>query len=82
MNGRQAAKLAAKKLEESEYVNMMQSKDIQDYNAVIQHMIAGGSPCDYCEELNECQLQAKGGKGCTEWWLRYREVSADEGERD
>jgi len=73
MNGRQAAKAAAKRISELEYVNMMQARDIKDYNEVIQHMIAGNSPCDYCEECNECQLEAKGGKGCAEWWLRYPE---------
>lgn len=73
MNGRQAARAAAGRIAELEYVNTMQARDIKDYNAVIQHMIEGNSPCDYCEECNECQLEAKGGKGCTEWWLRYPE---------
>lgn len=72
MNGRQAAKLAAQKIEELEYVLAMQTQDIKDYNACIADMISGESPCTWCEDLQECQLESKLGKGCPEWWLRYR----------
>ena len=47
--------------------------DIADYNKVIQHMIAGGCPCEWCEDLDECQLEAKGETGCSEWLLRFQE---------
>ena len=70
MNARQAARAAAKRIEELEYYNLRASADIKAYNAVIDSMIAGGSPCDWCEEKQECQLQVKAdGKGCSEWWL-------------
>jgi len=69
MNGRQAARAAAKRIEELEHVNRLCSADIKDYNACITDMIKGGDPCQWCEDLNECQLEAKG-KGCEEWMLR------------
>lgn len=78
MNGRQAAKAAAGRIEELEQrvdelerANARYAHDVKDYNDAIQHMIAGGSPCPYCEEHLECQLEAKDGKGCAEWWLQY-----------
>ena len=78
MNGRQAARAAAKRIEELEYVNAMQSRDIADYNKCILSMISGDSPCVWCEERPECQLEAKSaGKGCQEWWLRYRDQGGD-----
>ena len=81
MNARQAARAAAKRIEELEHVNALQAADIKMYNEVIQHMIAGASPCEYCEEQAECQLEAKGGTGCAEWWLKYpdKEAAIDEG---
>lgn len=81
MNAKQALKLCSKQLEETEAVLQRAQQDIKDYNACIDSMIHGGSPCEYCEEYIECQLQAKDGKGCSEWWLRFkREDKADEGE--
>ena len=71
MNGRQAARAAAKQIEEMNVVISMQARDIRDYNKVILDMISGESPCAYCEDYEECQLDAKAGKGCSEWWLRY-----------
>lgn len=71
MNGKQAARLAAKKIEELEYMNMMQALDIQEYNKVILDIINGTGPCQWCEEEPECQRECKG-KGCQEWWLRFR----------
>ena len=70
MNAKQALRAAAKHIEELEYLNMKMVQDIKDYNACILDMIAGGDPCQWCEDLNECQLEAKG-KGCGEWMLRY-----------
>lgn len=71
MNARQAAKAAAEKIDILEDYNKRAQADIRDYNACIDSMIAGGSPCDWCEEFAECQREAKG-KGCEMWWLRFR----------
>ena len=61
-------------LEVTQYQNLMYSHDVRTYVECIHHMIAGDSPCEYCEERNECQLTAKElGKGCQEWWLRWGE---------
>ena len=68
MNAKQSLKLASKKIEELEHYNKRCVADIKAYNQVIESMIAGGSPCDWCEDRVECQLNAKG-KGCDEWML-------------
>lgn len=84
MNGRQAAKAAAKKIEEMEHYNARCKTDITHYNVVIQALIAGESPCPWCEDYKECQLTAKDVKGCEHWWLAYdlpeKEDDADDGE--
>ena len=83
MNARQAAKAAAKRIEENEYVIRMQANDIKDYNACVLDMIAGKSPCSWCEEnrLDECQHpESRGSAGCHEWWLRMK--STEGGEAD
>lgn len=72
MNAKQSLKLATQRIAELEDWNRRAKQDIQDYIKCICTMIEGGSPCQWCEEYEECQLQAKGGKGCTEWWLAYR----------
>ena len=69
MNGRQAARLAAKRIEELEYYNARCKADITAYNAVIEALIRGESPCRWCEDIEECQLEAKNGRGCAEWML-------------
>ena len=72
MNGRQAAKRAAERIEELEYFNLRCTQDIKGYVACINHMIHGGSPCEFCEDMSECQLKAKDeGKGCDEWMLAF-----------
>lgn len=76
MNARQAAKAAAKRIEENERVLKLNKADIVAYNNCILSMIAGGSPCDYCEDIEECQLDAKG-KGCSEWMLKMQRVTQD-----
>ena len=75
MNAKQSLKLAAKKIEELEQeikgLEHYKSRcvaDIKAYNQVIESMIAGGNPCDWCEDRVECQLNAKG-KGCEDWML-------------
>ena len=82
MNAKQAAKLAAKKIEELEDYNRRCVRDIRAYNAVILTMIDGGSPCDLCEDREECNRETKGGKGCMEWWLTNNLPEAEEGEDD
>ena len=84
MNGRQAARAAAKKIEEQEFTLLLNKLDIRDYNLCILSMIDGGNPCEYCEDFEECQLQAKG-KGCGEWLLRkqkFTEPDVNEEEDD
>lgn len=78
MNSRQAAKAAAKHIEEMEYAISRYVIDVKAYNACILDIIQGGSPCKYCEEYNECQLEAKDGKGCSEWWLKDIPPAKDE----
>ena len=82
MNTKQALRACSRRLIETEAVLARAQSDIRDYNLCIGSMIAGGSPCDWCEEQAECQLTAKAdGKGCAEWWLRFkREDAADESE--
>ena len=79
MNAKQAAKAAAKKIEELEDYNRRCVRDIRAYNAVILTMIDGGSPCDLCEDHDECNRDVKGGKGCMEWWLTNNLPEAEEG---
>lgn len=50
----------------------------RDYeNQLMQQCIIGGvnyeSPCNWCEEhrLGECKKTQHGGRGCTDWWLRF-----------
>jgi len=82
MNGRQAAKLAAKRIEELEHYQREASMDIKAYNGCINSMIKGGSPCDWCDFAIECQREEKtAGKGCEEWMLAFREkVAQDQGQ--
>jgi len=69
MNARQAAREAAKHIEKIEDFNRRCTRDIKAYNACIDGMIAGETPCKWCEEYDECQLEARDGKGCDLWWL-------------
>lgn len=78
MNARQAAKAAAKRIEELEFRVMMNVLDIKDYNAVIEALIDGNSPCQWCEDWVECQLEAKGQRGCSEWILHNNAEIAKE----
>ena len=73
MNARQSLKIVSKRLKDTEITLARAQADIRDYNSCIDSMIAGGSPCDWCEDQCECQLTAKAeGRGCSEWWLKYR----------
>lgn len=78
MNTRQAAKAAAIKIQSMEHTLALNKADIIDYNIVIQALIAGKSPCDWCEDLKECQLDAKGKNGCSEWLLRFQRPAPEE----
>ena len=82
MNARQAAKAAAKRIEELEFTGARAAADIKAYNEVILAMIEGKSPCEWCEAREECQLEAKDGKGCSEWWLKFEEEKTNEGISD
>lgn len=81
MNARQAAKAAAKRIEDLENYNARCKADIVAYNQCITGMIDGESPCKWCEEYEECQHEAKDGKGCGDWWLKYCDM-VTEGEDD
>ena len=72
MNARQALRAVSERLRDIEIVLAGAQNDIVLYNQCIDSMIQGGSPCEFCEDFEECQLQAKAdGKGCAQWWLRY-----------
>jgi hypothetical protein len=86
MNSRQAAKAAAKRIEDLEFRVAMNILDIRDYNKVIEELILQKSPCPWCEDYNECQLEAKKLYGCPEWLLhnnakRVTEVDVDQEEK-
>lgn len=73
MNAKQSLKIVSKDLADKEIVLARAMKDIARYNLCIDSVIAGEKTfCDWCEEQNECQLEAKG-KGCDVWWLKYEE---------
>ena len=75
MNSRQAAKAAAKRIEELEALVAGQTQDIKDLYAAILDHISGESLCRWCEEYPVCHLKAKNTASCTEGWLRYRKGS-------
>ena len=66
MNARQAAKLAAKRIEELEDYNRRCANDIKAYNKVIEDMIHGKPPCAWCMERADCEDQTH---GCDNWVL-------------
>lgn len=71
MNGRQAAREAAKRIEILEHANNLYKIETVAYNELILAMIAGKSPCEMCREsqLGECPNSEKQDHGCSEWWL-------------
>ena len=82
MNARQALKAAALHIKENERIMALNKSDIVEYNKCILAMIAGGNPCEYCEDNEECQLEAKG-KGCDQWMLKGQPIKlAKDGDAD
>lgn len=81
MNGRQAARKAAKRIKDMEHTAGQNKADIEVYNKCIQALIAGKSPCDYCEEkrIGECPNPDKQDHGCSQWWIRLDIKPAKEG---
>ena len=85
MNKRQALKAASQRIEELEDFNRRAAADIKAYNRVIDGMIDGISPCEWCMEYEGEDCPHKGEKvnGCSEWWLKdvpFEEESADDSE--
>ena len=71
MNGRQAAKRAAERIEELEHHVRLDIRDIKLYVACIRDMINHKSPCAYCEDHDECEINGKDiSIGCDEWMLK------------
>lgn len=59
------------------------SADIKAYNDVIDGMIAGKNPCEWCDDNETCQKEEHG-KGCGEWMLTWKVqegVTADGGDK-
>lgn len=72
MNSRQAARMAAKRIEELEFFNRSAAATIKSLYQAIDAMLAGENVCIMCEDYEECQLEAKNeGKGCPEWSHKY-----------
>lgn len=75
MNAKQAARAAARHIEELEHQVRLNVRDIKLYVQCIQHMIQHGSPCDYCEDRDECQADGKNvDTGCDDWMLKLWKV--------
>ena len=72
MNCRQSLKAATAYIGILERSVAMYKADVKDYYDCIEGTVEGRSICDYCEDLEECQLAAKGNNGCKEWQLRLK----------
>ena len=71
MNARQAAKQAAKHIEELEHYNHLCTRDIKAYNRIVLGLIAGDlNPCDWCNDQEDC-APIDQGKGCKDWFLKF-----------
>ena len=86
MNARQAAKAASLRIAEMERVAALNKQDIIDYNACILGIIDGKSPCEWCEDLEDCLSGSKDvSTGCANWMLRFHkqtETETEEHEQD
>ena len=79
MNAKQALKQVAKQLEDARRKELLYIADVRDYNACIEHMIKHGSPCDYCEDLEDCKSEGKDvAIGCDMWMLRSQKITQDD----
>ena len=80
MNAKQATKkmdryMLVKQIADLQFVNEMNKADIIDYNRCIDYMIAGGSPCEFCEDYEkDCDHPdcRDAGKGCADWMIRMK----------
>ena len=70
MNAKQSLRAASRRIEELENYNQRASADIKAYNLVIDSLLAGGDPCDWCEDHGECSRDDW--HGCTDWMLAYK----------
>ena len=71
MNAKQAARAAAQHIEELEHQIMLNIRDIRLYVQCIHGMINHGSPCEYCEDRDECEINGKNiDAGCDDWMLK------------
>ena len=84
MNKRQSLKAASERIEEQEKtiaelerLNKLYAKDVRDYYDCIEGTVDGKSICDWCHDQEECQLKAKGKKGCKEWMLRSQILESE-----
>ena len=71
MNAKQSLKAAAKRCEEMEHQIMLNIRDIRLYVECIRGMINHKSPCEYCEDRDECEINGKDiSMGCDDWMLK------------
>lgn len=74
MNQRQSLKAASERIEALEQQiadllqeNMIHRADTAQFYDCIEGTVDGESICKWCNDHEECQLQAKDGRGCKEW---------------
>ena len=72
VNAKQSLRAASRYIEDLSHSNARYRNDVVAYNECIMAMIDGESPCGWCEDHEECQLQAKDGSGCSEWMLAMK----------
>ena len=71
MNKRQAGLAAMARVPELEHQIMLNIRDIRLYVQCIHSMINHGSPCEYCEDRDECEINGKNiDAGCDDWMLK------------